>query len=152
MIVEPVSSNPWIASVRLRAMIGTGLIMFTFISMHLANLSLGLFSVQLMEDWRWMLSGVWTSFPPLKLALQLSLVVHFLLALLSLYLRNTMRVPTYDMAQMIAGVMIVPLLATHVFGVMATKELGLEPTYTLILGQFWVISPVDGLLQVVMLV
>ncbi|MEL6241166.1 MAG: 2Fe-2S iron-sulfur cluster-binding protein [Pseudomonadota bacterium] len=152
MIVEPVSSNPWIASIRLRAMIGTGLIMFTFISMHLANLSLGLFSVQLMEDWRWMLSGVWTSFPPLKLALQLSLVVHFLLALLSLYLRNTMRVPTYDMAQMIAGVMIVPLLATHVFGVMATKELGLEPTYTLILGQFWVISPVDGLLQVVMLV
>lgn len=132
-------------------MIATGLVLFTFISMHLANLSLGLISVQLMEDWRWALSGIWSSFLPLKIALNLSLMVHFLLALLSLFLRNTLRVPAYDMAQMIAGVMIIPLLAPHVFGVMAAEELGLEPTYALVLSQFWVVSPVDGLLQIVML-
>ncbi|NRB03192.1 MAG: 2Fe-2S iron-sulfur cluster binding domain-containing protein [Rhodobacteraceae bacterium] len=150
MSESPVS-NKWHAY-RLRAMIGTGLIMFVFISMHLVNLSLGLVSVQLMDDWRWALSGVWSSFPPLKIALNLSLVVHFALALVSLYLRNTLRVPAYDMAQMIAGVMIIPLMAPHVFGIMAADEIGFEPTYALVLSQFWVFSPVDGLLQIVMLV
>lgn len=133
-------------------MIGTGLVMFVFVTMHLANLALGLISIHVMEDWRWLLSGVWSSFLPLKILLQVSLVLHFLLALLSLYWRNTLRVPAYDMAQMVAGILIIPLLAMHVFGVMAVKDLGLEPTYALVLGQFWVVSPSDGLQQIVMLV
>ena len=141
-----------IASFRLQAMITTGLVMFVFITMHLANLALGLISVQVMEDWRFALSGIWTSFLPLNVLLQLSLVSHFFLALWSLYLRNTLRVPMYDMVQMVAGVLIVPLLASHLFGVMAVKELGLEPTYALVLSQFWVVSPFDGLKQVLMLV
>ena len=145
-------SNSRGAKLRLGGMIGTGMVMFVFITMHLANLSLGLFSVQMMEDWRWALSGVWSSFLPLKILLQASLGVHFLLALVSLYTRNTLKVPAYDMAQMIAGILIIPLLGLHVFGVMAVRELGLEPTYMLLLGQFWVVSPVDGLQQVVMLV
>lgn len=74
------------------------------------------------------------------------------MALLSLYLRNTLRVPAYDLAQMIAGVMIIPLLAPHVFAVMAAEELGLHANYALVLNQFWVVSPVDGLFQIVMLV
>ncbi|KPA23648.1 2Fe-2S ferredoxin-5 [Shimia sp. SK013] len=146
------NATPWLAAFRLRAMIVTGLVMFVFITMHLANLALGLISVQVMEDWRWALSGVWSSILPLKILLQVSLILHFLLALLSLYWRNTLRVPAYDMAQMIAGILIIPLLAKHVFGVMAAKEIGLEPTYALVLGQFWVVSPFDGLQQVVMLV
>jgi adenylate cyclase len=133
-------------------MIGTGLVMFVFVTMHLANLALGLISLQLMEDWRWALSGVWSSVLPLRFLLQVSLILHFLLALHSLYWRNTLRVPAYDMAQMVAGVLIIPLLAKHVFGVMAIKELGLEPTYAIVLGQFWVVSPFDGLQQIVMLV
>lgn len=140
------------AKLRLGGMIGTGMVMFVFITMHLTNLSLGLFSVQMMEDWRWALSGVWSSFLPLKILLQASLIVHFLLALVSLYMRNTLKVPAYDMAQMIAGILIIPLLGRHVFGVMAVHDLGMEPTYMLLLGQFWVVSPVDGLQQVVMLV
>ena len=151
-MTEFAASNPWLASLRLRAMIVTGMIMFLFISMHLANLALGLISVQMMEDWRWTLTGVWTSFPPLQLALYVSLAVHFLLALLSLYLRNTLRVPAYDMAQMIAGVMIIPLLAPHVFGIIAADALGLRTNYVLVLNQFWVVSPAAGLMQIVMLV
>jgi adenylate cyclase len=133
-------------------MIGTGMVMFVFITMHLLNLSLGLFSVQVMEDWRPVLSGVWSSFLPLKILLQGSLLVHFLLALYSLFWRNTLKVPPYDMAQLAAGVLIIPLLGLHVFGVMAVKELGLEPTYMLVLGQFWIVSPLYGLQQIVMLV
>ncbi|WP_298838072.1 2Fe-2S iron-sulfur cluster-binding protein [uncultured Roseobacter sp.] len=140
------------AKLRLRIMIATGMVMFVFITMHLTNLALGLRSVQTMEDWRWALSGVWSSFLPLKVLLQISLVLHFLVALVSLYWRNTLRLPAYDTAQLVAGVLIIPLLGMHVFGVMAVKELGLEPTYALVLGQFWVVSPLDGLQQVVMLV
>lgn len=147
-----VTNSPWGAKVRLQAMIGTGMVMFVFITMHLMNLALGLHSVQMMEDWRPILSGVWSDVLPLKVVLQASLGVHFLIALYSLYHRNTLKVPAYDMAQMIAGVMIIPLLGTHVFGVMAVKELGLEPTYMLVLGQFWVVSPINGLQQIVMLV
>ena len=143
--------SPKLGALRLQGMIFTGLVMFLFISMHLANLALGLVSVQLMEDWRWALSGIWSSVLPLKILLQLSLLVHFLLALISLYWRNTLKVPAYDMAQMIAGILIIPLLAPHVFGVMAVDQIGLEPTYALLLGQFWVISPIDGLQQIVML-
>lgn len=147
-----VSAGSLGASVRLRAMICTGLVMFVFVTMHLINLALGLISVRVMEDWRWALSGVWSSVLPLKVLLQGSLLLHFLLALVSLYWRNTLRIPTYDLVQLAAGILIIPLLAMHVFGVMAVKELGLEPTYSLVLGQFWVISPFDGLQQVVMLV
>ena len=146
------ASKTGISSYRLPTMIATGLVMFVFITMHLSNLALGLISVQLMEDWRWALSGIWSSVTPLKFLLQVSLILHFALALVSLYLRNTLRVPAYDMAQMVAGVLIIPLLAGHVFGVMAVKDLGLEPTYALVLGQFWVVSPEAGLKQIVMLV
>ena len=151
-MAELAATASWGSKFRLRAMIGTGMVMFVFISMHLTNLALGLFSVQLMEDWRWALSGVWSSFPPLKILLQASLVLHFLIALVSLYQRNTLKVLAYDMAQLIAGVLIVPLMGMHVFGVMAVDELGLEPTYPLVLGQFWVVSPINGLQQIALLV
>ena len=151
-MVQSVTTGSRIARLRLPVMIATGMVMFVFISMHLLNAALGLISVQVMEDWREPLSGVWASFLPLKILLQLSLIVHFLVALVSLYYRNTLRIPAYDMAQLVAGVMVIPLLAPHVFGIMAVKSLGLEPTYALVLGQFWVISPGLGLIQIIMLV
>lgn len=149
---ETATASPWGAKFRLQAMIGTGMVMFVFITMHLANLSLGLISVQAMEDWRPVLSGVWSDYAVMKYLLQGSLILHFLLALYSLFWRNTLKVPPYDMAQMIAGILIIPLLGMHVFGVMAIKNLGLEPTYMIVLGQFWIVSPIDGLQQIIMLV
>lgn len=149
---DTATASPWGAKYRLQAMIGTGMIMFVFITMHLANLSLGLISLQTMEDWRPVLSGVWSDFFVLKVLLQASLVLHFALALYSLFWRNTLKVPAYDMAQMIAGILIIPLLGLHVFGIIAVRDLGLEPTYMLVLSQFWVVSPFDGLQQIVMLV
>lgn len=148
---DTATASPWAAKFRLKAMIITGMVLFVFITMHLSNLALGLHSVQLMEDWRFALSGVWQVFP-LKVLLQASLVIHFVVALYSLYRRNTLRIPAYDMAQLIAGILIIPLMGIHVFGVMAVKELGLEPTYYLVLSNFWVISPVYGLQQIVLLV
>jgi adenylate cyclase len=136
---------------RRTTMIVTGLILFAFITSHLVNLTLGLISVDVMDNWRWLLSGLWTG-PVFSQVLTLALALHFVGALISLYYRNTLRIPTYDMAQMVAGLAIVPLLAPHVFGVMAYQEMGLVPTYNLLLGFYWNTSPYEGLRQVVLLV
>ncbi len=148
---DTVITSPLAAKLRLKAMIITGMVLFVFITMHLSNLALGLHSIQLMEDWRFALSGVWQTLP-LRILFQASLLIHFIVALYSLYRRNTLRIPAYDMAQLVAGVLIVPLMGIHVFGVMAVKDLGLEPTYYLVLSTFWVISPLYGLQQIVLLV
>ncbi|PLS22460.1 2Fe-2S iron-sulfur cluster-binding protein [Neptunicoccus cionae] len=144
---EPVN----LTGVRRGLMIGSGLVMFAFITCHLANLALGLHSVALMDDWRWALSGLWTG-PVMRIVLGIALLVHFISALLSIYLRNTLRIPAYDMAQLVAGILIVPLLAPHVFGIMTYHPMGLVPTYDVVLRFFWNLSPVDGLRQVVLLV
>lgn len=136
---------------RRTTMIVTGLVLFAFITSHLVNLMLGLHSVARMDAWRWALTGIWSK-PGLSQLLTVSLFLHFAMALVSLYYRNTLRLPAYDMAQMIAGIFIIPLLAPHVFGVMAYKELGLVPTYDLLLRYFWDTSPFDGLRQVCLLV
>ncbi|GGA07652.1 2Fe-2S iron-sulfur cluster-binding protein [Neptunicoccus cionae] len=140
-----------LAGMRRGLMIGSGLVLFAFLTCHLANLSLGLHSVALMDEWRWALSGLWTG-PVMRLVLATALVLHFATALVSIYWRNTLRLPVYDMAQLVAGVLIVPLLAPHAFGIMAYDPLGLVPTYDLVLRYFWNLSPFDGLRQVVMLV
>lgn len=132
-------------------MISTGLILFAFITCHLTNLILGLHSVALMDKWRWVLSGLWTG-PGFRQLLVFAMTLHFLTALVSLYYRNTLRLPAYDLAQMVAGILIIPLLAPHVFGIMAYADLGLVATYDLVLRFFWNLSPLDGLRQVVLLV
>ncbi|MBR9863380.1 MAG: 2Fe-2S iron-sulfur cluster binding domain-containing protein [Rhodobacteraceae bacterium] len=144
---EPVN----LTGVRRGLMIGSGLVLFAFITCHLVNLALGLHSVALMDQWRWVLSGLWTG-PVMRIVLAVALLVHFISALVSIYLRNTLRIPAYDMAQLVAGILIVPLLAPHVFGIMAYPALGLVATYDLVLRFFWTLSPVDGLRQVVLLV
>ncbi|WP_069300750.1 2Fe-2S iron-sulfur cluster-binding protein [Neptunicoccus sediminis] len=140
-----------LAGLRRGLMIGSGLVMFAFLTCHLTNLALGLHSVALMDSWRWALSGLWTG-PVMRVVLGTALVLHFSMALVTIYCRNTLRLPSYDMAQLVAGVLIVPLLAPHVFGIMAYHPLGLVPTYDLVLRYFWTLSPFDGLRQVVMLV
>lgn len=140
-----------LAGLRRGLMIGSGLVLFAFLTCHLTNLALGLHSVALMDKWRWALSGLWTG-PVMRILLGSALVLHFSMALVTIYCRNTLRLAPYDMAQLVAGVLIVPLLAPHVFGIMAYHPLGLVPTYDLVLRYFWTLSPFDGLRQVVMLV
>ena len=103
-------------------LIVTGLVLYAFITSHLVNLMLGLHSIAAMDAWRPWLTAFWTG--PLRPFLMLSLVLHFGLALWQLYLRNTLRIPTYDAVQLLAGLLIIPLLAPHVTGVIAAYAIG----------------------------
>ena len=131
------------------ARIVTGLIMLAYVASHLTNMMLGLHSLQLVEAASPYLSGVWTG--TFSWVLLASLIIHFLIALWSIYQRDTMRMSMHDMVQVFAGLAIIPLLAPHVFGVVATDVIFQMATYTQILQVFWIQDVVSGLRQVILL-
>jgi len=73
-----------------------------------------------------------------------SLLTHFVLALLSLYRRTTLRMPLWEFWQLILGLAIVPLLAGHVSATWGARVLmGFDPNYdfalTAILSDPWLL-------------
>jgi len=130
--------------------IWSGLILLVFVTSHLLNLSLGLISIEAMDAARPYLSGIWAS-PVLGPLLLASLVSHFVLGLWTIYRRPTLRTGTQDLLQLFAGVMVVPLLATHAVGVAAMKINEFPFGYEAAIQFFWLGQPALGLLQVVML-
>ena len=93
--------------------ITTGLILAIYITAHLSNHMLGLISLEAMEAMRGLVTPFWRSWFG-GLLIYGSLLTHFSLALLSLYRRTTLRMPTWELAQLVLGLSIVPLLAGHI--------------------------------------
>ena len=91
----------------------TGLILAIYIIQHLSNHALGLISLEAMESMRRAVTPFWRSWPG-GLLIYGSLLTHFGLALMSLYRRTTLRMPTWEAAQLLLGLSIVPLLAGHI--------------------------------------
>lgn len=139
------------AYVRRLTMIVTGLLLYTFILCHLGNLMLAFHSIEMMDRWRPTLTAIWGG-PVLRELPVASITIHFTLALWSIYRRNTLRVPNYDAAQLVAGALIIPLLAPHVTGVIAAQAIGVKVGYGYLMPYFWVSAPQEGLRQVLMLV
>lgn len=130
----------------------SGTVLFVFVTLHLLNMAFGLISIDAVETARTYLTAPW-SFGPVFALLLLSMIVHMVLGLHSLYRRSTLRMSGYDLSQLIFGLLIMPLLASHIVGIWATKNLfDADPTYRLILSVFWVSSPLEGLRQVFVVV
>ena len=71
-------------------------------------------------------------------ALYGSFAVHFWLALVSLYRRTTLRMPAWEAAQLVLGLLVVPLIATHATGTRGGRQLlGIDVDYPLVLGAIW---------------
>lgn len=130
--------------------IWSGLFLLAFVTSHLTNLSFGLISIAAMDSARAYLSGVWTG-PVTGSLLLASFVTHFLLGLWALYVRPTLRTNTQDIVQLLTGVLVVPLLATHAVGISMAANAGLILGYADVIRIFWLQSPTIGLMQVVML-
>jgi adenylate cyclase len=96
-----------------RLRIITGLILATYIIIHLSNHALGLVSLEAMESMRKFVTPFWRSWVG-GLLIYGSLLTHFGLALMSLYRRTTLRMPRWEFAQLLLGLSIIPLLAGHV--------------------------------------
>ncbi|MEM9106108.1 MAG: 2Fe-2S iron-sulfur cluster-binding protein [Pseudomonadota bacterium] len=130
----------------------SGAVLYAFVTCHLLNMAFGLISVNAVEGARTFLTGPWSGLP-MGPVLLLAMLVHLGLGLEAIYRRNTLRMSGYDSVQLVSGLLIVPLLVSHVVGIWAAKFLiGFDPTYRIILTYFWLDAPQEGLRQVLVVV
>jgi len=127
-----------------RLRIVTGLILSVYIIVHLSNHALGLISLDAMESMRKAVTPFWRSGFG-GLLIYGSLLSHFALALMSLYRRTSLRMPTWEFCQLALGLSIVPLLAGHVSATWGARVLmGFDPNYdfalTAILSDSWLMT------------
>lgn len=130
----------------------TGIVLFLFVTGHLINLAFGLVSIDALDALRPWFMAPWTTTAGMALLIA-SMLVHGLLGLLALYRRNTLRLTGLDAGQLLLGLVIPPLLISHVLGtaVGATMSSS-QPSYASVLTFYWVIDPIAGLQQVLVLV
>ena len=129
--------------------LGTGLILATYIILHMLNLALGLLSIEAMERFRKAVSEIW--YHPLGgPLLYLSFLTHFLLALWSLYRRSNLRLKPWEALQLTLGLLILPLAASHMIGIRLRAELfHVEVTYPQVVAKYW-LHPWSGWRQVIL--
>lgn len=120
-----------------RLRLGTGLVIAAHVAGHFLNHSLGIVSVEAMEFLRRPLAAWWRS-PAGTVLLYGALLTHFALALASLARRRTLRMPAWEACQLAFGLLVIPLLATHIAGTrFAWQLLGREVSYPRIVGAIW---------------
>ena len=127
--------------------LATGLVLFTYVTLHFANHALGNISVEAMEDGVVIQKLIWRS-PPGTAILYLSLLTHMSLGFWALFARRRFRWTRLEATQLALGLSIPFLLADHVIGSRLSFSLfGLDKGYAEELLKFWVRSPVSGALQ-----
>src|ERR1700722_12782531 len=101
------------ANIVARTRLCGGMILMTYVTCHLSNLSLGVWSLRLMDLWRPVIMGPWQTWIGQTL-LYGALASHLALGLLALSNRRgaASMTPT-DLAQLALGLLIPPLLASH---------------------------------------
>ncbi|WP_262297283.1 adenylate/guanylate cyclase domain-containing protein [Microvirga sesbaniae] len=130
----------------------TGLVLGAFLLTHFSNHALGLVSVEAMEAGRAWFNRLWRN-PAGTVLLYGSVLAHFLLALLALYRRRTLRMPWREAAQLILGLSLPFLLIGHVVGTRIEWALtGHDSGYPEVVRNLWVLNPGIGARQAVALV
>ena len=133
--------------------LASGLILFAWLICHYTNHALGLSGLRAMMDGSVWLLRPWQTLPGLIL-LYGALLAHFCLAIWSLMRRRTWRrLRAYEVVQIIMGLAIPPLVALHVIGVRGLFQMyGFPASYPYVLLALSHFSPMDGLIQSVVLV
>lgn len=120
-----------------RVRLWSGLIVAAFVIGHLLNHASSIVSIDLAEQTRRALAVFWHQRWAQAL-LYGSFIVHFIAVLAVLYRRRTLRMPAWEMTQMLLGGAMIPLLAAHV---VATRglygEFDLTPDYARTAFMLW---------------
>ena len=125
----------------------TGSILFTYVATHFLNHSLGLVSLDAMEAGRLWFLALWRN-PVGTIAFYGSLLTHFFLALWAIYHRHHLRMPFWEALQLVLGLCIPPLLATHFVGTrLAYEWYGVEDRYAKTVLALWHNNPTNGVRQ-----
>ena len=119
-----------------------------FVTMHLANLALNLFSIATADAGLKWLTGPWRSLPG-TILLYGAAAVHIVLVLRTLYLKRTLRMPAKEAAQIVLGLFIPLLIAEHVIGTRVYGTMtGIDIDYEFVVRALWIDSPSTGVKQV----
>jgi adenylate cyclase len=130
-----------------RLRLATGLVLFSFLVTHFVNHALGLVSLDAMEQGRRLFLALWRN-PAGTAALYGAILIHFGLALWSVYRRRTLRMAGWEAAQLLLGLLIPPLLFAHVVGTRVSHEIaGTEGSYAWVLYVLWELDPVNAVRQ-----
>ena len=120
-----------------RLRLWSGLVLFAYVTTHLANHALGVVSVDAMEAGRTVFAAVWRSWPGIFL-LAGSFAVHATLAVAKLFRARHLRMPLWEAAQQVLGLTIPFLLAVHAIATLGLHlKFGVDPTYPFLLWEIW---------------
>ena len=117
-----------------RLRLGSGLVLFGYVTTHLVNHALGLVSLEAAESMLRVAVTVWSSLPG-TLLLYGAAGVHVALAFVAVYERRTLRLPAVEIVRYVLGFAIPLLLVTHVVATRAAAGLGASPLYERIVWQ-----------------
>jgi adenylate cyclase len=130
----------------------SGLVLFTYLVGHLANHALGVISLEAMNAGIPFTIAPWRTLPGTVL-LGGAALVHVSAVLWSLYLRQTLRMPAWQIAQTTLGLLIPFGLIGHVLGTRGLHEaFGVHGSYLTELAALWLLLPGFGVLQAVLVV
>jgi len=115
----------------------SGVVLFSYVTTHLLNHTLGLISLGAMEQGAVLFKLLWYS-PPATLALAGAFVIHVSLVFWSFYRRRSLKLRASEWLQIALGASIVPLGAVHVIGTRVAHEFaGLQDSYAFVFFALW---------------
>jgi adenylate cyclase len=130
----------------------SGLVMFTYLVGHLANHALGVISLEAMNAGLPFTVAPWRTLPGTVL-LGGAVLIHVSVVLWSLYQRQTLRMPGWQVAQTVLGLLIPFGLIGHVLGTRGLHEaFGVHGSYLTELAALWLLLPGFGVLQAALVV
>ena len=115
----------------------SGLVLLTFAATHFLNHAVGLFNLEAMDQvQQWRLAVTRSSAGTIILAA--ALLVHIIFGLLKLVRRGTLRLPAWELAQLILGLAIPFLLLPHIIDThVANAVFGVQDSYLYELVRLW---------------
>ena len=117
--------------------LGSGLVLFAYVTAHLANHALGLVSVNVAEAGLRVAVAFWHSLPGTVL-LYSAAAIHLALAMIAVYERRTLRMPAPEALRIALGFGIPLLLIGHFTSTRFAFELyGLRSDYARIVWALW---------------
>jgi adenylate cyclase len=128
----------------------SGLVLFAYLTGHLANHALGVISLEAMNAGMRFTIEPWRTLPGTVL-LSGAALAHVFTVLWSLYLRRTLRMPGWQITQTVLGLLIPFALIGHVLATRILHELfAVQGSYITELIALWLLLPEFGVLQAVL--
>ncbi|SFE50159.1 adenylate/guanylate cyclase domain-containing protein [Paracidovorax wautersii] len=115
----------------------SGLVLWAYVALHLANHAAGLASLEAAEALRRTLHGAWATLPGTVL-LYGAFATHLAMACVALWQRRSLRMPAIEAVRLALGLALPLLLAAHAVGTRWTDDwLGVEPSYARVVRAIW---------------